>query len=166
MQTKAKDYWKHFKPSTCSIRLKGATAADVFEELVTNMVRSKVLPEELKEEAMRALQERERLASTGVGKNVAIPHVKLKGLEEVAVSLSIHPDGVDWNSLDGEPVHILFTVLRPESAGVRHDPDRHLDMMRWISQLARESDFRNFARRVKNRTDLVALLREMSAPGS
>lgn len=166
MQTKAKDYWKLFRASTCSIRLKGATKSEVFEELVANLVAAKALAEDLEASALRALQEREKLASTGVGMNVAIPHVKLRGLEETVLSLSVHPIGVEWHALDGEPAHVIFTVLRPEAAGALHDPERHLALMRWISSLARDPDFRNFARAAKNRTDLIDLLREKGELGA
>jgi mannitol/fructose-specific phosphotransferase system IIA component (Ntr-type) len=44
-----------------------------------------------------------------------------------------------------------------------HDPDRHLEMMRWIARLGRDGDFRRFAVRVKTKTELVDLLKEMSA---
>jgi nitrogen PTS system EIIA component len=162
MQAPAKDYWKLFKPAVCSIKLKGGTQEEVFQELVTNLIRGKALAPELSDSAVAALMDREGLASTGIGQNVAIPHVKLAGLEEAVMSLSIHPAGVEWKSLDGDLVHLLFTVLRPERAGERHDPDRHLDMMRWISKLGRQADFRRFSMNVPNRTELVALLKEMS----
>lgn len=164
MQVQAKAYWKLFKPSACSIGLRSTTPEGVFEELVENFVRGKLLDEEHREPAVRALLEREAIASTGVGRNVAIPHVKLEGLEQVVVSLSLHQEGVEWKSLDGEPVHIFFAVLRPDRRNEQFDPDRHLDMMRWISQLGRKADFRRFALGVSNRTELVDLLKEMS-PG-
>ena len=165
MQAEAKDYWKLFRASACSIKLKGTSQEEVFSELISNLVKGKVLGPALTEAAIAALLERERLASTGIGRNVAIPHVKLPGIEEAVVSLSIHPAGVEWQALDGDRVHILFTVLRPEKPGDRHDPDRHLGMMRWISSLGREADFRRFAMAVANRTELVALLKEMSGVG-
>ena len=114
-------------------------------------------------EAKRALGDREAVASTGIGQNVAIPHVKLKGLSQPVFSLALHPDGVDWNALDGEPVSIVFAVLRPDKPNAQYDPDRHRDMMSWIASLAREPDFRRFALQVKNRTELVDLVKEMSA---
>lgn len=164
MQIQAKEYWRLFKPSACSIHLKGATQEEVIDELVGNFIRAKLLPEDLRPSAVRALLEREALASTGVGQNVAIPHVKLKGIDEAIVSLSLHPTGVEWASLDGEPVQIFFAVVRPDRPGSRFDPERHLDMMRWISQLGREADFRRFALGVSNRTELVELLKEKSEP--
>lgn len=162
MQIKAKEYWRLFKPSACSIGLKAASKEEVFGEIVENFVRAKMLVEDFRDAALASLIRREGVASTGVGGNVAVPHVQLKGLEEAIVSLSIHRNGVEWSSLDGEPVHILFAVMRPEQGSARWDPERHLEMMRWISQLSREADFRRFAMGVSNRTELVDLLKEMS----
>ncbi len=163
MRTETNEYWKLFKPAACSIDLKGSTYEEVFAEVVGNLVKAKLLDGALKDAAVRALLERERLASTGVGRNVAIPHVMLKGIDQALVSLSVHREGVEWKAVDGDTVNLFFTVLRPERAGDQHDPDRHLDMMRWISNLGRDEDFRRFAMNVPNRTELVALLKEKSA---
>lgn len=162
MKTEARDYWKLFKPAACCLKLEGTTKDEVFTELIDNLVKAKCLESALAAQARRALVEREGLASTGVGQRVAIPHVKLSGLEEAVFSLSIHPVGIDWAALDGEPVSILFTVLRPERKSDRYDPERHLDMMRWISQLGRDADFRRFALGVTTKKGLVDLLHEMS----
>ena len=131
MQSETTEFWKLFKPVACSIGLKASTQREIFGELVSNLVTGRVLPEEMREPAIEALIEREKLASTGVGMTVAIPHVMLKGIDRAAVSLSVHRSGVDWRALDGEDVHLFFTVLRPERPGEHHDPDRHLAMMRW-----------------------------------
>ena len=158
-----KEYWKLFRPSACSIGLKGTDQESIFDEILDNMIKAKVLPAELRADAHEALLARERTASTGVGQCVAIPHVKLAGLETAVVSLSVHATGLDWRALDGAPTQIFFTVLRPDKAGENHDPERHLEMMRWISALGREPDFRNFSLAVKTRTELVDLLKEMSS---
>jgi len=162
MQTEAKDSWKLFKPSACSLRLKATDQEGAFREITSILVKAKALPEELSEPAVRAFLERESVATTGLGMNVAVPHVKLSGLEEPVLSLCLAPHGIEWNAVDGEPARIFFAVLRPDRAGAKFDPDRHLEMMRWISRLVREADFRRFALAVGTRTQLVALLREMS----
>ena len=157
------NFWKQFKPKSCSASLKAKTKEEALAEIVTNMVKGGILPKDLEADAHEALAEREILASTGVGMNVAIPHVKLPGLEKVACSLSVHKEGLEWAAVDGADVNILFTVLRPESAGDDHDPEQHLEMMKWIARLGRESDFRRFAVRATTKTELVDLLKEMSA---
>lgn len=157
------NFWKQFKPKCCSVNLKAEDKPAALVELVENLVKAKALPAELEAAAVEALVAREDLGSTGVGAGVAIPHVKLKGLDRVACSVSIHREGLEWAAIDGEPVNIYFTVLRPERAGDQHDPERHLEMMTWIAKLAREPDFRRFAGRAKTKTELVDLLKEMSA---
>jgi PTS system fructose-specific IIC component len=155
-------FWKLFKPKACSLDLSAADKPAALAEIVQNLVSAGSLPDPLSAKAVEALNERERLASTGVGQGVAIPHVELAGIDRAVVSLSLHKQGLDWAAVDGGLVHVCFTVLRPKQAGSEHDPKRHLEMMRWIARLARERDFRLFALQVKTRTELVDLLKEMS----
>jgi mannitol/fructose-specific phosphotransferase system IIA component (Ntr-type) len=157
------NFWKQFKPKACSIQLKATSKDEALGEVVRNMVQAQVIPEALGKDALQALLDRERMASTGVGMSVAIPHVKLKGLERAGYSLSVHVEGLEWQAVDAAPVHILFTVIRPEKGGDQHDPEQHLEMMKWIARLSRDPDFRRFATRVKTKTELVDLLKEMSA---
>ena len=72
-------------------------------------------------------------------------------------------EDVDWNAVDGNPVHILFTVLRPERATDEHDPEEHIKRMSWIARLGREADFRRFVRSAKTKAEMLSLLKEMSA---
>jgi nitrogen PTS system EIIA component len=156
------NFWKLFKPKGCNLRLASTTKDATLREIVTTLIEGDVLEAAHEAEAVRALLEREKLGSTGVGMNVAIPHVKLKGLDRVACGISVSEAGVPWQAVDAAPVHIFFTVLRPEKGGEHHDPERHLEMMKWIARLSRDADFRRFAVRVKTKTELVDLLREKS----
>lgn len=155
-------FWKQFKPKSCRLDLSASTKEGVLAEVVDVLVQSDALPAALRASAVAALLERELTGSTGVGMNVAIPHIKVKGLERVACSLAVHPEGVEWAAVDGAVVQIVFTVLRPEKPTQDHDPEKHLEMMRWVARLARDADFRRFALRVKTRTELLDLLKEKS----
>lgn len=156
-------FWKHFKAKSCSMQLGGTTKEEVLESAVRALVEGGSLAPELESEALAALLARERTGSTGVGMNVAIPHVRLAGLDRVACGVCLHPAGVEWAAVDGLPVQIFFVVLRPDRAGDHHDPEKHLEMMRWIARLARDGDFRRFVLRVKTKAELVDLLKEKSA---
>ena len=156
-------FWKLFKAKSCSVRLKSNTKEGVLRELVDGLVGGGSLPEELADATYAALIEREELATTGVGKNVAIPHIKVEGIEKAIASLSVHPEGVEWSAIDGEPVQVLFAVVRPAEASDQHDPETHLEMMRWIARLGRDRDFRSFALQATKRSELIDLLKEMSA---
>ena len=67
------------------------------------------------EEIYNAILEREKLLSTGFGLGLAIPHAKLKAIKEFAVGLGIHKSGVQFDSLDEKPVHVLVMILGPDS---------------------------------------------------
>lgn len=155
--------WKNFKSKSCTIDLAATTKDEVLAECVSQLIAGEDLPESMRASALAALLEREKLGSTGIGMNVAIPHVKLKGLERTACSLAVHVRGVDWQAVDGAPVHLVFTVLRPEKASDQHDPEKHLEMMKWIARLSRDGDFRRFALRVKTKAELMDLLKEKSS---
>lgn len=84
------------------------------------------------EAVYRALQERERLGSTGIGHGVAIPHCKLQGLERGILAVGIPRRPVDFGAADGEPVALFFLVLSPDSS-----PAEHLQTLAWISRWVR-----------------------------
>lgn len=82
------------------------------------------------------LLERELLCSTGVGDGVAIPHCKIKKLEQVVVAVGILAQPIEFGATDGQPVRLLFLVLSPEK-----NPAAHLQSLaaisKWIQAEAR-----------------------------
>ena len=156
-------FWKEFKSKSCSSRLKADVKEQVLEEIVDLLVKGGELEGSLRDEALDALLSREKMASTGVGMNVAIPHVKLKGIDKAICSLCVSRPGIDWDAIDGDPVNILFVVLRPERATDTHDPEEHIERMSWIARLGREADFRSFVQKTNTKAEMLGLLKEMSA---
>lgn len=157
------DFWRLFTSKHCTTTLVGPTKDAVLAEITDLLIAGGGLDAALRADTLKALLGREKLGSTGVGSHVAVPHVKVRGLDRAVCSLAIHPAGLAWAAVDSQPVHVVFTILRPEKAGDAHDPERHLEMMRWISRLSRDPDFRAFAMRVKTKAELLGLLEEKSA---
>ncbi|MCH8684059.1 PTS IIA-like nitrogen regulatory protein PtsN [Pedomonas mirosovicensis] len=69
---------------------------------------------------LEAILERERLGSTGLGGGVAIPHAKLPSLQSVVGLFMQLETPIDFDSLDGKPVDLIFLLLAPEDAGAEH----------------------------------------------
>lgn len=86
---------------------------------------------------VRVLEEREALASTGVGSGVAIPHGRLAGVEELVAAVGIAKRGVDFDAIDGRPAHILVAVLAPEA-----QTGAHLKALARFSRLLRHDRVR------------------------
>jgi PTS system nitrogen regulatory IIA component len=86
----------------------------------------------------RAFAEREQLATTGVGSGVAIPHGRLLHTERFRVAMAISPDGVPFDTVDGEPARILFAVLAPENS-----PADQLRVLARISRVLKDQTVRS-----------------------
>lgn len=84
-------------------------------------------------ELIRILLERERLGSTGIGDGVAIPHGKVKSVDELLLVFGRSRVGVDFNSLDGRPAHLFFLLVAPDQA-----VGEHLKMLARISRILKD----------------------------
>lgn len=107
-------------------------------------------------EVCAMLEAREAQGSTG-SQGVAIPHVKVPGIERVSVALLVHQKGIDYRALDGEDVHVFFAVLRPEESA-----DQHLGLLRWIASIAQHEDFLSFACQSSSPEQVLELLHELT----
>jgi len=115
---------------------KGRTKKQVLEELVECLAQNNV--EINKDELLKALLEREKLGSTGIGDGVAIPHGKLNGLDNIILLFGKSGEGIDFDAIDGKPVCLVFLLVAPaDSAGL------HLKALARLSRMLREKDFKN-----------------------
>lgn len=80
--------------------------------------------------AKKAAIEREKLMSTGVGKGVALPHGKYVDIDDVLISVGISINGIDFDAVDGQPVHIFVLLLTPERF-----PSKHLKLLSKFSRM-------------------------------
>jgi PTS system nitrogen regulatory IIA component len=84
-------------------------------------------------EIFNTLLQRERLGSTGLGRGIAVPHVKLAGLDDILCLFARLEDAIDYESHDGEPVDLVFLLLAPD-----HASGDHLKALATISRVVRE----------------------------
>jgi PTS system nitrogen regulatory IIA component len=90
-----------------------------------------------KEILVRVLVERERLGTTGIGDGVAIPHGKLETIEHPIISFGRSKEGLDFDSMDGQPAYLFFLLVAPEnSSGI------HLQVLAKIAKILKNSAFR------------------------
>ena len=104
------------------------------------------------------LLERERLGTTGVGNGIAIPHGKLPGLSRLYGLFARLEHPVDFDSIDEQPVDLIFLLLAPEAAGVDH-----LKALVCVSRLLRDRTICEKLRGADNPDALYALLTERAA---
>ncbi len=107
------------------------------------------------EELVRVLLERELLGSTGIGDGVAIPHGKLHIVPEMIVAFGRSRNGVDYDSIDSQPVFLFFLLVTPEDM-----PGEHLRALARISRILKNSALRDNLRRASRREELLRLIYE------
>lgn len=105
----------------------------------------------------KLLFDREAIGSTGLGNGVAVPHLKAAAVSTPTLVLARCKAGLEWQSIDGRPVHIIFMLVSPAA-----EPESHLGVLRWIATLARSSDFRRFLLDADDIDGMRELLQEMS----
>ncbi|MEQ9527742.1 MAG: PTS IIA-like nitrogen regulatory protein PtsN [Parvibaculaceae bacterium] len=111
--------------------LKATSKKQALTELASLAAERTGLPER---EIFDVLLERERLGTTGVGSGIAIPHGKLPGLDGIFGCFARLEEPVDFDSVDGQPVDLVFLLLAPETAGADH-----LKALARISRLLRNA---------------------------
>jgi PTS system nitrogen regulatory IIA component len=133
--------------------LKGTTKKQVLEELIDALLKHK--PHMNRERLMGVLLDRERLGSTGIGDGIAIPHGKLRDLDQLVLSFGRSTPGVDFDSMDGKPVHLFFLLVAPETcAGV------HLRVLAKIARLLKNGSVRKRLGKVTNTEEIYAVIQQ------
>ena len=107
-------------------------------------------------EFLQAIWEREESFSTGIGRNVAIPHGKSKSVKETKLLLAIIPDGVEYDALDGEPVKILFMFAVP----LGKDKEYSL-LLPKVTTFVREESNRKMLLDAKTEKEILEPIREV-----
>jgi len=94
------------------VPLEGVTKDEVIAELVEVMVRARKVND--RAGVLDALYRREARGSTGIGSGVAVPHARHASAGEVLLAVGVAPDGVEFESADDEPVHVVFLLVAPQ----------------------------------------------------
>ncbi|MGQ9661240.1 MAG: PTS sugar transporter subunit IIA [Kiritimatiellia bacterium] len=96
-----------------TLSLRATSKAGVIEELIDLMLAQGIVQD--REDALKAILERERRMSTGMQHGVALPHGRSEKITRMAVALGLKKEGVEFGSLDGEPVRIVVLSIAPAS---------------------------------------------------
>jgi len=131
--------------------LKGRTKLEVLQEFSALLFKNGKIDD--KEGLTRVLAAREALGSTGIGDSVAIPHGKLRGIKGLMMAFGRSLNGVEYDSLDGEPARLFFLVIAPEDA-----PGEHLKALARISRLMKKKELRESLLRARDRKDIRRII--------
>ncbi len=106
-----------------------------------------------KEEYKKAVLTRESLSTTGIGDNIAIPHAKTAAVKEPGLAAMILSDGIDYDSLDGEPAKLFFLIAAPEG-----ENNLHLDVLARLSMMLMDPEFKDMLISAKSVDEFLNLI--------
>ena len=142
-------------PDAVISHLKAASKKQVLQDMAHKAADLTRLPER---RIFEILTEREKLGSTGMGQGIAIPHGRVPGIERMTGLFAQLDHPVDFDSMDDQPVDLVFLLLAPEGAGADH-----LKALARVSRLLRNQSICEKLRAAPHAATLFALLTEPSA---
>jgi len=133
--------------------MRAETKEEAFREFADALSREDIIDDH--EDFFKAILKREELGSTGGGRGFAVPHTKLPAIDRCRLAFGISKVGIDWASLDGELVYIIFLILSPTDR-----PCDHLRTLEMISRAMRSDTLRRFLKQAESFDDIWMLLEE------
>lgn len=104
-------------------------------------------------EVLSSLLTREKMGSTGIGHGIAIPHGKIKGLNNMIAVIVTSSQPIEFDAIDSKPVDIFFAILVPEE-----QTDKHLQALSGIARKLSDKDVVKAIRKASNKNEIVAAL--------
>ncbi len=140
-------------PEVIKVPLESNTKIGVLEELAGVLLKAGKI--DSAGPVVDALIQRESLGSTGLESGIAVPHCKTQHVKTLTIAIGIAPDGIDFDSIDGEPSTIFFCLLAaPDQSGP------HIEALSEIARLTRSKSFCKMLKESKNPEEVVELFRE------
>jgi mannitol/fructose-specific phosphotransferase system IIA component (Ntr-type) len=135
--------------------LQASNREGVITELVSSLDKAGRLGKGKCEEIIREVIKREKEASTGLGRGVAVPHVKHKVVKNVIAAIGQSGAGIDFFALDKQPVYSVILLISPAD-----EPDKHLQAMESVFKHLQQDRFRKFLRQCRTPKQIEDLLNE------
>lgn len=133
--------------------LKGQNKEEIINELV-DLFKDDPKVEDL-EKARESVLEREKIMSTGVGKGFAIPHGKTNAIKEMLAAFGKSNDEIDYQSLDNQPVHLVFLLIGKDNL-----VSSHIKLLSRISRMMNSDDFRNNLLKAQTGEEILSIFKK------
>ncbi len=140
--------------------LQAKTRDEAIHELVEALAEAGAIPRKSTKDIAKAVLAHEAQATTGIGKGVALPHTKVKGIKQPVATIGRSSEGIDFGALDSKPVYSVILLLSSPD-----NPDEHLQAMEAIFKHVQRDIFRKFLRQSETREAIWDLIQEADELG-
>lgn len=143
-------------PDLMIMDLKATTQEEAIKEMADLEVKQDVVNNE--DEFIKSIWAREKESTTGIGDGIAMPHARNKYINRAAVLFAKSPKGIDYNSLDGQPVHLFFMITAPTGAD-----NTHLQALAKLSSLLINPDVVNALKAATKPEEVIDIFKKAEA---
>lgn len=143
-------------PDLMIMDLKATTQEEAIKEMANLEVKQDVVNNE--DEFIKSIWAREKESTTGIGDGIAMPHARNKYINRAAVLFAKSPKGIDYNSLDGQPVHLFFMITAPAGAD-----NTHLQALAKLSSLLINPDVVNALKAATKPEEVIDIFKKAEA---
>lgn len=143
------------KADAINAEIKATEKEAVIRELVGNLVSSGGLKSSDEDDIIQAIIKREELGTTGIGRGIAVPHTKHPSVTSPVGTVGVCSEGVDFKSLDGEPVQLFFMLISPPD-----QQSEHLKALENITKKLHDETFCRFLKQARTASDVQQILTE------
>ncbi|HLD28893.1 MAG TPA: PTS sugar transporter subunit IIA [bacterium] len=138
------------------IGLKGESKKKIIEEIADFLADKKKIGSRWKKDIIKQILKRESLGSTGIGQGIAIPHCRTERVKDIVLFFA-NSRGVEFNSLDGEPVRIVFFMLTP-SGQEEIKVQKSMELLSHITKLLKDHFFREALSRAATSREVMEVI--------
>ena len=141
------------KTDSIDLNVKASNKEEIIKKAVELMNKNGNITD--KEEYLKLVMKREEEGTTGIGEEIAIPHGKGDIISAPGIAAMVIPNGVDFNSLDGKPVKLLFLIAAPDNKD-----NIHLDVLSRLSTLLMDEKFRKKLLNASSKDEFLKIIDE------
>ena len=145
--------WRLLKTETITLSLQEKKKESVIEELIDLFIKAKLLRN--KTRALDNVLKREQMISTGIGEGVAIPHAKYDEITKPILAFGRSDEGLKFESLDGEKIHLVFLLLSP-----KEDPTKYVKLLGKIARLLDNEKLREALKGAEKPQEIIETIKE------
>ncbi len=133
--------------------IKPKSKKNIISALLDHLIEKKKIDKKYKKEILKSVFQREEMGSTAIGSHIAFPHARIDSIKHIIICIAVSKDGVDFDSLDQEPVNIIALLLSSQKeAGL------HLKMLAFLARMLRDKYLVQRLKSAKTEEEVLALL--------
>lgn len=147
------DILDYLDKDTISLGIKQKSKKQILSALLDHLIQKKKINKNNKKDILKVLIQREEMGSTAIGGHIALPHARVNFVKDIVLCLAVSPEGIEFDSLDQEPVNIMILLLSNQrEAGL------HLKMLAFLARMLRDKYFVQQLKSVKTQEEALVLM--------